>query len=78
MFPVNHLPPEQMPAHQRDFPARSDIAEQDVKRPLDPRASYDLVLMVACYLLAMFGGILVLGALTPIPQSSSAVAIHRN
>ena len=59
MFRVNHRPPESLPPHQRDFPSKN--------RSQDRRAtegSQELGLMVAGYLVALFGGILLLGYLT--------------
>jgi hypothetical protein len=62
MFRVHYRRPESLPPHQRDFPSRrlSDDREES------PRAdgSYQLALMVAVYLLAMVGGIVLLGNLT--------------
>jgi hypothetical protein len=72
MFRVNYLPPEQMPAHQRDFPHRPQLEEL----PIAPGAadSRGLGLLVAWYLVSMIGGIILLGYLTasPAPNTSTA------
>ena len=66
MYRVNYLPPEQMPSHQRDFPREGQaISTADGSRPLGT--------MVVGYLVAMLGGILLLGYLTaPAPNTSIA------
>ena len=69
MFRVNYLPPEQMPAHQRDFPHRPQLEE--FPGAADSRS---LGILVAWYLAAMIGGIILLGYLTaPVPRSTSAI-----
>ena len=74
MFPVNYLPPEQMPSHQRDFPRE----EQGV-HVLATDGSRGLALLVAWYLLAMLGGIVLLGQLTaetvPVTSASAGARI---
>ena len=71
MFRVNYLPPEQMPAHQRDFPHRPQLDE--LPGPADSRG---LGLLVAWYLVAMIGGIILLGYLTaPVASNTSTAAI---
>ena len=70
MLPVNYLPPEQMPSHQRDFPYRDDAREA-----LGTSNSGGLLLLVLLYLLAMFVGILLLGALTPTSVNTNTAAI---
>ena len=63
MFRHNHLPREQVPpSHSRDLP-----------RPEDS-GSGQLGLMVGGYLIALFAGILLLGALTPTSPLMSVVA----
>ena len=65
MYRINYLPPEQMPAHQRDFPREGQaISTADGSRMLG--------LMVAWYLVAMLGGILLLFLTTPAPKTSIA------
>jgi hypothetical protein len=69
MLRVNYVRPEQMPSHQRDFPRREE--------PELPATSGSggLFLMVACYLIAMFAGVLLLGYLTaPRPLDTAATA----
>ena len=64
MYRVNYLPPEQMPSHQRDFPRDGQaISTADGSRMLG--------LMVAWYLVAMLGGILLLGYLTTSAPNTS-------
>jgi hypothetical protein len=70
MYRINHLPPEQMPSHQRDFPHRDDAREA-----LGTSNSGGLLLLVLLYLLAMFVGILLLGALTPTSLNTNTAAI---
>jgi hypothetical protein len=57
MLRVNYVRPEQMPSHQRDFPRK------EAELP-SAAGSGGLGLMVACYLIAMFAGILLLDYLT--------------
>ena len=69
MFPVNYLPPEQMPAHQRDFPRKPQLEETP-----GAAESRGLGLLVAGYLVAMIGGVILLGYLTaPVPRSTAAI-----
>lgn len=70
MLRVNYLPPEQMPAHQRDFPRQG----QRVDMPT-AEGSRGLGLMVLGYLVAMMGGIILLGQLTAPASRSSATSI---
>ena len=71
MFRVNYLPPEQMPAHQRDFPHRPQLDE--LPGAVESRG---LGLLVACYLVAMIGGIILLGYLAvPVAPNTSTAAI---
>lgn len=58
MLPVNYLPPEQMPSHQRDFPRANEIVRR-------ADGSQELGLLVILYLVAMLGGIVLLGLYTP-------------
>jgi hypothetical protein len=69
MFPVNYLPPEQMPSHQRDFPRTNEIARR-------ADGSQELGLLVILYLVAMLGGIVLLGLFTTTtgPSMTSASA----
>jgi len=55
---VHHRPPETLPSHQRDFPGRGKAP--DILHLGDTRT---LLLMVAGYLMAMLGGIVLLAAL---------------
>ena len=62
MFRHNHLPREQVPSsHPRDLP------------PPEDSGSGQLGLMVGGYLIALFAGILLLGALTPTSPIMSVV-----
>jgi len=75
MFRVNYRSPEALPLHQRDFPPRG-ASENREDRDVSRRAegSHQLALMVALYLVAMVGGIVLLGNLTAtiIPNTMSA------
>lgn len=75
MLPVHHEPPEQMPLHYRDFPARHPAEEYGAVS-----ASQGLGLLVVAYVVAMFAGILLLGQLTQsaLPPGTSAMAISRD
>ena len=53
---VNYLPPEQMPSHQRDFPRDLQCAEM-----AGVEGSRLLGLFVACYLIAIFVAIGLVG-----------------
>ena len=70
MLHVNYLRPEQIPHHQRDLPRREQTQLPDYS------SSRGLALLVACYLIAMFSGILLLGHLTAptLPSTSIAAA----
>jgi len=70
MLQVTSLRPDQIPQHQRDFPRR-----QQPELP-GSSGSRGLALMVACYLISMFAGILLLGYLTTptMPDTSIAAA----
>ena len=72
MFRVNYRPPETLPLHQRDFPARG--ASEDSKVHRRAEGSHQLALMVALYLVAMFGGIVLLGNLTASTTTSITTA----
>ena len=65
MFRHNHLPRTEMPSHQGDLPPRG-VPEDS--------GSGQLGLMVGGYLIALFVGILLLGALTPTSPIMSLVA----
>ena len=69
MFRINYRPPESLPHHQRDFPPRNGSAEIR-----GAEGSRELGLMVAGYLVALLGGIILLGYLTTptIPNSVTA------
>jgi hypothetical protein len=67
MFPVNYLPPEQKPSHQRDFPRSNEVVRR-------ADGSHELGLLVILYLVAMLGGIFLLGHLTATPSMTSASA----
>ena len=62
MFRVNYRPPESLPLHQRDFPPRPAFRARDAGRRDD--GSHQLALMVALYIVAMLGGLILLGNLT--------------
>jgi hypothetical protein len=68
MLHVNYLRPEQLSHHQRDFPRREQTELPDYS------SSRGLALLVACYLIAMFSGILLLGHLTAPTLPSAAIA----
>ena len=72
MLRVNYVRPEQMPSLQRDFPRR------EVPEFPSASGSGGLGLMVACYLIAMFAGVLLLGCLTApkLPTTAAAVRVH--
>jgi hypothetical protein len=69
---VNYRLPETLPSNKRDFPAR-DITER-----YHARDSRFLLLMVAGYLLALSGGIALLGMLTPVTHSPIVTAADAN
>jgi hypothetical protein len=75
MLPVNYKRPEEMPSHHRDFPERY---HGEGARAVS--ASQGLGLMVACYLIAMLAGILLLGHLTRTssPAGAAAMATSKN
>lgn len=71
MFRINYRPSESLPHHHRDFPPRNGSAEIR-----GAEGSRELGLMVAGYLVALFGGILLLGYLTgPTIPTSMTVEI---
>jgi hypothetical protein len=72
MLRVNYLPPEQMPTHQRDFPRNDQVVEM-------PRTdgSHQLALLVIMYLLALLGGIVLLGQFTATPSPSMSASSAR-
>ena len=67
MLRVHYRPPETLPPHHRDFPAREVVPDH-----LHVRDSRLLLLMVAGYLLTMLGGVVLLHALSPV----SLTTIH--
>ena len=72
MLRVNYRAPESLPSHQRDFPPRRPSGEIP-----GAEGSHQLALMVACYLLALFAGIVLFGHLTAatIPNTVTAEII---
>jgi hypothetical protein len=74
VFRVNYLPPEQMPSHQRDFPREEQLAHLPASD-----GSRGLAFLVVFYLLAMLGGIVLLGQLTaetvPVTSASAGARI---
>ena len=66
MLPVHYRPPEMLPPHQRDFPPRERAPDH-----LHVRDTRFLLLMVFAYLMAMFGGIVVLHALSPVTHETT-------
>ena len=72
MLRVNYRPPESLPLHQRDFPPRRSLREREASRRDD--GSHQLALMVALYLAAMLGGLVLLGNLTAPTTASITTA----
>jgi hypothetical protein len=72
MFGINYRPPESLPLNQRDFPPRGAPRGRQANRRA--YGSHELALMVALYLLAMVGGILLLTNLTASPTASITTA----
>jgi hypothetical protein len=54
-----------MPSHQRDFPRHEKLPS-----PRSGDGSSELLILVVFYLLAMLGGIVLLGQLTPASPSA--------
>jgi len=69
---VNYRPPESLPLHQRDFRPRGASEDRAVSRRNE--GSHQLALMVTLYLVAMFGGIVLLGNLTASTTASITTA----
>jgi hypothetical protein len=71
MFRVHYRAPESLPAHQRDFPARSSGEIPGAE------GSHQLAFMVAFYVLALLAGTILLGQLAAsnIPNTSSAEVV---
>jgi hypothetical protein len=69
MFRINYRTPESLPHHQRDFPSRKGAGELP-----SAEGSRELGLMVTGYVVALLGGIILLGYLTAptIPNSVTA------
>ena len=69
MLRVHYRAPEALPSHQRDFPARPPSVELP-----GADGSNQLALLVALYLFALIGGIVLLGKITStaIPNTVSA------
>ena len=61
MLRVHYRPPEMLPSQQRDFPPREAAGD-----PLHVRDTRFLLLIVFGYLVIMFGGIVLLTALSPV------------
>jgi hypothetical protein len=71
MWRINYRRPESLPPHQRDFPPRGLPDGREESRQAD--GSHQLVLMVALYVLAMVGGLVLLSNLTT-PTNDIATA----
>ena len=71
MFHVNYPPPEALPSHQRDFPARASGEIPGAE------GSHQLAFMVACYVAALLAGTILLGQLAAsnIPNTTSAEVV---
>ena len=69
MFRVHNRSPEPLPLHQRDFPPKR--SSRDIP---GAEGSGELALMVACYLVALFAGIVLLGHVTEPTIPSIATA----
>jgi len=72
MLRVNYRPPESLPLHPRYFPPRGASEDREVSRRAE--GSHQLALMVALYLVAIFGGIVLLGNLTASTTASITTA----
>ena len=68
MFRVNYHPPEALPSHQRDFPARPSGEIPGAE------GSHQLAFMVAFYVVAVIAGIVLLGQLA-IPNTTTAEVV---
>ena len=68
MLRVHYRPPELMPPHQRDFPARDSAPE--VADALHVRDTRFLLLMVTGYLMAVLGGVVILNMLSPVTHAT--------
>lgn len=71
MFRVNYRRPEDLPFHQRDFPAR---ASREIP---GAEGSHQLAFMVAFYVVAVIAGIILLGQLaaSSIPNTTTAEVV---
>jgi hypothetical protein len=65
---VHYRPPESLPPHHRDFPAREAVPDH-MPDHLHMRDTRFLWLMVAGYLLTMLGGIILLQAISPVTRT---------
>ena len=65
MLRVHYRPPEMLPPHQRDFPPRDTPTDH-----LHVGDTRFLLLMVAGYVLAMIGGIILLHAFSPVTHAT--------
>jgi len=65
---VHYRPPEMLPPHQRDFPARNRVPE--VADALHVGDTRFLLLMVLGYVLAMLGGVVLLHVLSPVTHAT--------
>ena len=72
MFRVHYRPPESLPPHPRDFPPREALRGREASRYDD--GSNQLALMVALYLVATLGGLVLLGNFTPSSNASVKAA----
>jgi hypothetical protein len=68
VFRINYRLPDDLPSHQRDFPPRYTTAPAGHHA----RDSAFLGLLVAGYLLALLGGIVLLRMLTPVSAITNA------
>ena len=72
MVRINSLPPPRMTTRQVDIPGRDNAGAA-----LGASDSRELIFLVLLYLVAMFVGILLLGALTPTSLDTTTAAIGR-
>ena len=72
MLRVHYRAPESLPSHQRDFPPRRPAGEIT-----GAEGSLQLAFMVACYVVALLAGTILLGQLAAsnIPNTTSAQVV---
>ena len=72
MLRVHYRAPESLPSHQRDFPPRQPSGEIS-----GAEGSHQLSFMVACYVVALLAGTILLGQLAAsnIPNTTSAEVV---